>query len=137
MKLLAFTDGASRNNPGEAGIGVLIKNERGEVLLKDKKYLGISTNNAAEYTALIHCLHAITTSESLRCASLVVHTDSELMARQVNGEYKVKDAGLKILYQQVKTLLASSKFSFSIKHIPRSQNKEADRLANEAIDSKT
>ncbi len=136
MKLLAFTDGASRNNPGEAGIGVLIKNERGEILLKEKKYLGITTNNIAEYTALLHCLEMVAASETLRCTALVVHTDSELMTRQMNGEYRVKDADLKVLYHKVQSLLASSDFSFTIKHIPRSQNKEADKLANDAIDTK-
>ena len=136
MTLFAFTDGASRNNPGEAGIGVVVKNERGEIVLTTKKYLGLTTNNIAEYSALIFCLETLLASKTVSCSMLVVHTDSELMARQISGVYKVKDEGLKVLYQKVKTLLASATFSFSIKHIPRAQNKEADLLANEAIDSK-
>ena len=136
MKVLAFTDGASRNNPGEAGIGIVLKDESGVTVAEIKKYLGIMTNNAAEYTALIRCLEFVIASTSLRCSSLVVHTDSELMARQVEGRYKVKDAGLKILHAHVKNLLNSAQFEFSIRHIPRSLNTEADELANQAIDSK-
>ncbi|MFA6542173.1 MAG: ribonuclease HI family protein [Bacteroidota bacterium] len=136
MKLLAFTDGASRNNPGEAGIGIVLKDENGVTVAEIKKYLGITTNNVAEYTALIRCLEFVTASEGMHCSSLVVHTDSELMARQVEGRYKVKDAGLKILHAQVKNLLNSAQFEFSIRHIPRALNTEADELANQAIDSK-
>lgn len=136
MKLIAFTDGASRGNPGEAAIGIVIKDEQLKTVETFKKYLGTATNNVAEYTALLHCVEIIKNSETLLCTELVVQTDSELMARQMNGEYKVKDAGLKILFQKVKSVLASAKFTFSIRHIPRSLNKEADALANEAIDSK-
>ncbi len=136
MKLIAFTDGASRGNPGEAAIGIVIKNELNTTVERYKKYLGTATNNVAEYTALLHCVEMIKNSETLSCTELVVHTDSELMARQMKGEYKVKDAGLKILFHKVKSALASAQFTFSIRHIPRSLNKEADALANEAIDTK-
>ncbi len=136
MKLFAHTDGASRNNPGEAGIGIVIKNESGEVVARIKKYLGSTTNNVAEYTALIQCIESVIASETFHCSSLVVHTDSELMTKQVNGAYKVKDQNLKVLHTKVKNLLATAGFEFTIKHIPRALNKEADLLANEAIDSK-
>ena len=136
MKLIAFTDGASRGNPGEAAIGIVIKSENNTTVETYKRYLGTATNNVAEYTALLQCVEIVKNSETLRCTELVVHTDSELMARQMNGEYKVKDAGLKILFQKVKGLLATAQFKFSIRHVPRSLNKEADALANEAIDSK-
>jgi len=136
MILNAFTDGASRNNPGEAGIGIVIKNEQGKILLEKKQYLGVATNNVAEYTALIRCIEAVIESKTFSCSTFIAHTDSELMARQLKGEYKVKDPELKKLFQKVQLLLASANFSFTIKHIPRSQNKEADRLANIAINEK-
>ena len=137
MKLIAFTDGASRGNPGEAAIGIVIKDEQGSVVATHKKYLGNATNNIAEYTALLYCIELVKNSETLHCTELVVHTDSELMARQMNGKYKVKDAGLKVLFRKVKLLLPSTSFKFTIRHIPRSLNKEADAWANEAIDSFT
>ena len=136
MKLIAFTDGAARGNPGEAGIGIIVKDEQGLVKATLKKYLGKTTNNIAEYTALLTLVEYLKNSETLPCSELVVNTDSELIARQLNGEYKVKDAGLKLLYQKVKLQLASASFTFIIRHVPRSQNKEADKLANEAIDEK-
>jgi ribonuclease HI len=136
MTIVAYTDGASRSNPGEAGIGIVLKNESGEILATEKKYLGIATNNVAEYSALIRCLELVSSNGTLHCRSLVVHTDSELMTRQVNGQYKVKDSQLKILHQKVKALAAAAEYSFTIKHIPRSLNKEADQLANDAIDTK-
>jgi len=137
MKLTAFTDGASRGNPGEAAIGIIVKDEGGSTIASRKRYLGTATNNIAEYTALLECIDLVRTSETFRCTDLVVQTDSELMARQLNGQYKVKDAGLKVLFNQVKTTLAAASFTFSIRHIPRAQNKEADALANEAIDTKS
>ena len=135
MKLIAFTDGASRGNPGEAAIGIVIKNESNATVQTHKEYLGTTTNNVAEYSALLRCIEIVKNSETLHCSDLVVQTDSELMARQMNGDYKVKDTGLKILFQKVKGALATAQFTFSIRHIPRSFNKEADALANEAIDS--
>ncbi len=136
MKITAFTDGAARGNPGEAGIGIVLKDEHDATIHTIKRYIGETTNNVAEYTALIALLEFLIKSETLRCTELVVHTDSELMARQIKGEYKVKDAGLKLLYQKVKLQLHDAPFVFSIHHIPRTRNTEADALANEAIDSK-
>lgn len=135
MKLIAFTDGASRGNPGEAAIGIILKDESGNIIGTVNKYLGTATNNIAEYTALLECILYVKGSETFHCSELVVKTDSELMARQINGEYKVKDPGLKVIFQKVKIALATAAFKFSISHIPRSLNKEADALANEAIDS--
>jgi ribonuclease HI len=137
VTISVFTDGAARGNPGKAGIGIVIKDDSGAVLAELKKYIGISTNNNAEYTALVHALEYILGAETLRCSAVVVHTDSELMARQILGEYKVKEPGLKLMHQKVILLLKSAPFSFTIRHIPRSRNAEADALANEAIDSHT
>ena len=136
MNLVAFTDGASRNNPGEAGIGIVIKDENGNTLSRIHQYLGIATNNVAEYTALIRCLETILSPGRFDCSSLVVHTDSELMARQIEGRYKIKDRHLKVLHARATELMASAGFPCTVTHIPRSQNTEADMLANEAIDSK-
>lgn len=136
MKVTAYTDGASRGNPGEAAIGIVIKDETGTVLHQHKRYLGKATNNIAEYTALLECVQLIASSETFHCTELVVLTDSELMAKQMNGLYKVKDPGMKEMYTKVKSALVSAPFTFSIRHIPRALNKEADALANEAIDTK-
>lgn len=130
MTIHAFTDGASRGNPGESGIGILWKDEKGRVLSTTKRYIGEATNNVAEYTALIECLKM---SRQFKCKRLVVHSDSELMVRQVTGKYKVKDADLKNLFDEVQQLIHASPFEFEIVHIKRNQNKEADELANIAI----
>ena len=133
MTVLAFTDGAARGNPGESGIGVIFKDEKGTVLSKFYGFIGEATNNAAEYQALIACLqHAPKTN----CSRLVVHSDSELMVRQLNGEYKVKDANLKVMFKKVARLIEKAEFEFEIRHVVRELNKEADRLANLGIDSR-
>ncbi len=141
MTIHGFTDGAARGNPGHAGIGVVLKDESGNVLATRKKYLGSVTNNVAEYTALIECLQKVDASfgngNKFSCSKLVVHSDSELMVRQLNGEYKVKDKTLKKLFDQVHDLLRSAQFEFSIKHVRRERNKEADTLANESIDEQS
>lgn len=137
MRILGFTDGAARGNPGPGGIGVVLKDESGTVILKEKKFLGNVTNNVAEYTALIECLKhvsALAKTTKFHCTTLVVHSDSELMVRQLNGEYKVKDAMLKKLFNKTREVLRSSDFEFLIKHVPRENNREADALANESID---
>jgi ribonuclease HI len=135
MKLRAWTDGASRGNPGDAGIGVIVKNEAGAVVLEERRYLGKATNNQAEYTALITCLEQIIErNDTLHCDELAVFADSELMVKQLKGEYKVRDEGLKTHFARVRELLARGGFRFTIAHVPRAQNKEADKLANEGID---
>lgn len=133
MKLIAFTDGASRGNPGESGIGVVINTESGERVASMYGYIGKTTNNIAEYTALQTCLKQVIAME---CTELIVHSDSELMVKQLNGIYKVKDAGIKKEYEIVRHLLGTAAFQFAISHVPREQNKEADKLANLGIDSK-
>lgn len=135
MKLRAWTDGASRGNPGDAGIGVIVKNESGAVLIEERRYLGTTTNNQAEYIALITCIEQILLHPAAKgCTSLEVFADSELMVKQLRREYKVRDEGLRVHYERACALLKTAPFTFSIVHVPRSQNKEADRLANEGID---
>ncbi|MCI0706358.1 MAG: ribonuclease HI family protein [Ignavibacteriae bacterium] len=133
MTIYAFIDGASRNNPGESGIGILLKDHNGEVLRKEFSYIGTATNNIAEYTALRTCLQMV---RSMECSKLVVHSDSELMVKQLHGKYRVKDATLKKHFQEVHKLLQDASFEFEIKHVMREKNKEADELANLGIDTK-
>ncbi len=121
-----YIDGASRGNPGESGIGILFKdNEQ----YNFKKYIGIGTNNNAEYTALITALEIALKSGLTR---LRLNTDSMLVANQINGSWKVKDPEIRILFSKAKSLIEKLE-DFSITHIRREFNSDADRLANEAI----
>ncbi len=131
MKLSIYTDGASRNNPGEAGAGVFITRD-GMAIEKISRYLGRTTNNIAEYSAAIIGLeHAL----MMRASDVKLFADSELLVRQLNGQYKVKNEGLKPLYKKAMDLIAKIG-CVEIQHIPREQNSEADSLANKAIDEK-
>ncbi|MFN0159094.1 MAG: ribonuclease HI family protein [Bacteroidota bacterium] len=133
MICYAFTDGGSRGNPGDSGIGVIVKNESGEIVFSTSGYIGQATNNVAEYSALLLLLRKM---KSTSCSHLIAHSDSELMVRQINGEYRVKDEVLKKYFQRVIGLIENAPFRFELKHVPREQNKEADQLANRGIDSK-
>ncbi len=130
-ELTLYTDGASRNNPGEAGAGIFILRD-GKPVDKIARYLGTTTNNIAEYQAAIigleHCV-------KLGASSVRLHADSELMVKQLNGQYKVKNEGLRPLYQKVRELIAKIG-RVEVQYIPREMNKEADALANKAIDEK-
>jgi len=129
-KLFVYCDGASRGNPGEAGIGYVIKDERGEVIKKVGDYIGRATNNAAEYTAL---KRALLDCLKLKGKEVAVYSYSELMVKQLKGEYRVKNQGLIILYNEIMDLIQRFD-TFNINHIPREKNKEADKLANLGID---
>ena len=127
-----FTDGASRGNPGQAGAGAVLFSQDGQELVTCSDYLGICTNNVAEYKALILGLKA---ARDQKCPSLEINLDSELIVRQIQGRYKVKNEALKLLYTEVMTEL--KKFTtWSVNHVPRSQNARADALANQGIDQK-
>jgi ribonuclease HI len=131
MELTIYTDGASRNNPGEAGAGAYILQDNkpvGELA----RYLGMTTNNIAEYTAAIMGLEYAVTQGASR---VNLFADSELLVKQLNGAYKVKNEGLKPLYRKAKELIAKI-VSVEVQYIPREKNKEADALANKAIDEK-
>lgn len=124
-----YIDGASRGNPGEAGIGILIKEPGGRVR-QITRYLGQRTNNYAEYTALIEALES---AKDLNGNPIRIFTDSQLVANQINGLWKVKHQDIIPLNKKARSLF--SEFSdITIKHIPRAENLEADRLANQAID---
>ena len=124
-----YVDGASRGNPGESGIGVLViysDSSRKEI----REYIGRGTNNEAEYKALIAALGHLLAKE---ISEAKIHTDSQLVASQMNGLWKVKDPKLRILHSEAKKL-ASSLATLEIEYVPREDNAEADALANEAID---
>ena len=129
-KAILYTDGASRGNPGPAAIGAVIKDGQGRVLGKISRRIGRTTNNQAEYQAVIAALE-----EAIRLgvAGVVIKTDSELVVKQINGRYRVKNQALKPLHQRVKELQSLFQ-SFAIASIPRRQNTEADRLGNAALD---
>ena len=128
-KLFLYTDGGSRGNPGPAGIGVLILDGAKKKIKDSYKYIGETTNNIAEYSALIHGLEE---ALSLKADEVVINMDSELIAKQLNGEYRVKDSDIKPLFEKALGILRQFK-SFEIKQIDRSKNKEADKLVNKAI----
>ena len=133
MTLVAATDGASRGNPGDSGIGVIVRDAGGNVVLTISAYLGKATNNMAEYTALITLLRRMAT---VPCTRLEVQADSELMVRQVNGIYKVKDARLQRYCAEVQRLRKAAPYEFVLRYVPREQNKDADALANRGIESR-
>lgn len=133
MTIYAFTDGAARGNPGESGIGIVLKDKDGNMLFTGAGYIGTKTNNAAEYEALLACIKK--TSE-ITCTKLIVHSDSELMVRQLQGKYRVKEKTLQQYYLQVQQLIQNAPFEFEIVHIKREHNRDADLLANEGIDNR-
>jgi ribonuclease HI len=127
MKLSAYIDGGSRGNPGEAGIGVHFPG-----VVRIAEYLGTGTNNFAEYSALLTALRFAVFS---RCEELQIYADSELVVKQIKGEYQVKNEGIRILYENALRWIANVPH-FSIDHVRRENNKEADRLANLAMDTR-
>lgn len=127
---LLMIDGASRGNPGEAGCGAVILDENGAVVQELSRYLHRATNNVAEYKGLLMGLEA---SLQLGAKKIVVKSDSQLLVRQLNGEYRVKDEKLKVLFGRAKSLLRRFE-SCRIVHVSREMNKLADRLANRGID---
>jgi ribonuclease HI len=131
-KLFIFTDGAARGNPGEAGAGIHIRDGQG-VLLEKAVYLGTATNNVAEYLAFLIGLRE---AAALGGTRLSLHSDSELLVRQLQGRYRVKDAKLQPLFEKAKKALAGFT-GYEISHIRREENREADRLANRAIDERS
>jgi ribonuclease HI len=129
MKLIINTDGLSKGNPGTAAIGATIKDERGKTLATISQRIGVTTNNVAEYKALIAALQK---AIKLKATQVEVRADSELMIKQLNGRYKIKSIGLRPLYLEAAKLLAQFE-TVSLKHIPRELNAAADKLANDAV----
>ena len=129
-KLIIYTDGGARNNPGPAGIGAVLMSEDEKAIARISEYIGNTTNNQAEYRAVIA---AIKKAKELGAEELNFYLDSELVVKQLNREYKVKDKDLALLFVQIYNIsLGFKKITFN--YIPREMNEEADRLANEAMD---
>jgi ribonuclease HI len=126
----ANIDGGSRGNPGPASYGVVIRDPRGEVVAKLKKYIGRSTNNVAEYYGLIAALDY---AQQHGIRALRIESDSELLVRQMRGQYQVKSAELRPLFERAKKM-SQALDSFRIEHVYREHNADADGLANEALD---
>jgi ribonuclease HI len=129
--IIANIDGGARGNPGPAAYGVVVRNARGEVVKEWGEYLGIQTNNVAEYCGLVAALeYALRANHG----SLRVLSDSELLVRQMLGAYKVKNPALKTLYDRARSLVRKLE-QFSIEHVLRERNRDADRLVNQTLDT--
>ena len=128
-KVVINTDGASQGNPGPAAIGATIRDQNGRLLATISRRIGRTTNNQAEYRAIIAALEK---AASLGARQVEIRADSELVVRQLNGLYKVKKASLRTLYQEVVSLLGRFQ-GVTITSVPREQNQEADSLANAAL----
>ena len=132
-RILIYTDGAARGNPGPAGLGAILRDaQTGEVLAELARFLGIRTNNYAEWTAVED---AVREALELGASQLDLRMDSELVARQISGRYRVKHADLKPIHARVMAMLGQLE-SYTVGHVPRELNKDADRLSNVAIDER-
>lgn len=129
-KLIIYTDGGARGNPGPAGLGVVVKDAEGRTILEHSRFLGERTNNQAEYMAIIDALHH---ASVLGADEVQMFMDSELAVKQLNHEYKVRNADLAQLFMQVWNMITTFK-KVTFAHVPREKNKEADRMVNVAID---
>lgn len=128
-KVVIHSDGVSRGNPGPAAIGAIIRDERGRLLASISQPIGRATNNQAEYRAIIAALEK---ALALGARQVELNSDSELVVRQIKGQYRVRKEALRPLYQRVKELQSLLE-GFTVRHIPRQQNREADKLANAAL----
>ena len=128
--MVAYIDGSSLGNPGEAGYGVVLKDEEGTIQEVEGKYIGKATNNVAEYHGLLACLEVV---KRRGIRSLTVYSDSQLLVNQMKGIYRVKKPHLKVLHDQALEAISKGSIRFSIHHIPREKNREADGIARRAI----
>ena len=143
MKLIIYTDGASRGNPGHAAYGFVIFDENKKLLYQAGKYIGITTNNMAEYTAVLQALKHVKKMESRiknqelgdKQFEIQLFADSKLVAEQLSGRFKVKSSSLKPIIAKIK-ILAQEMGGVTFSHIPRRQNTLADQMANKALDNK-
>jgi len=134
-KIIIYTDGGSRGNPGPAAIGTVFCNERNQIIKKYSEYLGETTNNEAEYQAVIFALEkfkALFGKKLAKSTEIELKSDSELLIKQLNGEYKILDEKIQPLFLKIWNLRLDFK-KLKFKLISREKNKEADRLANEAL----
>lgn len=132
-KIIIYTDGASRGNPGPASYGFTISSG-GTLIYEEGKYIGATTNNVAEYTAVLEALKYLKNKFPNKKLKISLFADSKLVAEQLSGRYKIKSPHLKIIIEKIK-ILAIELGGVIYSHVPRSQNTIADRLANQALDS--
>jgi len=136
QKIIVYTDGASRGNPGPASIGVVVYNDKKNILKKYSKTIGETTNNDAEYQAVVFALKkmkAFFGKKNIKNYEILIKSDSQLLVSQLTGKYKIKDSNIQKLFIQIWNLkIDYHKVDF--KYIPREENKLADKLANEALD---
>lgn len=138
MKIVVYTDGGSRGNPGHAGVGWVI--QKGDIVTRGSKYLGEQTNNWAEYEAVICALQELKKmipKDKRRDIDIEVRMDSELVVRQLSGEYQIKEETLFPQFIRIWNIRVSEFPNITFTHIPREENSEADALANEAMDGGT
>ncbi len=135
MHFVLYADGGSRGNPGPAGAGALVRDEEGVQVVTVSQYLGVTTNNVAEYTALLSALEGLFAllGAASASASVEARLDSQLVVRQMNGEYKIKHPNIVPLAAKVKEVGRNFK-ALTFTHVYREDNTEADALANEAMD---
>jgi len=133
MKLIIYTDGASRGNPGPASYGFVIEDGKGNILHKEGKVIGITTNNVAEYTAVLEALKHVKQYAKGKQLQIELFADSKLVAEQLSGKFKIKAKHLKPLIEQIK-ILALDLGGIIFSHIPRHKNIPADSMANQALD---
>lgn len=135
QKLTIFTDGGARGNPGPAGIGVVIYDDKDNEMSSVSESIGTATNNVAEYKAVVRALeHVATIVDDTKAIKITLKLDSQLVERQLNGAYKVKDAGMKELHAEAKELIEQYS-SVEFIHVKRELNKVADKLVNQALDA--
>ena len=138
MQINVYTDGGSRGNPGHSGYGLVIYDDNQKILFKESKYLGIKTNNEAEYSGLVGALTWLNQNQqSFDLSQINFYADSQLMIRQMQGLYKVKADNLKPLFQQAKEIINTISAPIYFKDVRRELNELADELANEAMDRKS
>ena len=136
--IIIYTDGGSRGNPGPAAVGVVISNENNQLIKKYSEYIDEATNNEAEYSAVIFALKKVKLlfgKEKTKNMEIEIHLDSELIAKQLNHQYKIKEENIGNLFIKVWNLIIDFK-KVNFKQIKREENQEADRLVNEALDSR-
>lgn len=136
-KIVMYTDGGARGNPGPAGIGIVIQNEKGNAIKSYGEAIGEATNNEAEYQAVIFALKKIKLlfgKEKVKQMAIEFRMDSELVVEQLSNRYKIKGENLQKRFMEIRNLLIDAGGNVSFTHVPREQNKAADRLVNDALD---
>jgi ribonuclease HI len=135
--IIVYTDGGARGNPGPAGIGIYITDATGTMISEYAQAIGNATNNFAEYQAVATALNVLkkTYGKLTKDIQFTFRLDSELVQKQLSGEYQIKDAGLVPLFIEIHNLRVSAFPHLTFSHVPRAQNKDADRLVNEALDA--